>query len=161
MRDDVYSQNPRKEQVEGCRAIQKAMEQQIDNILEQMIEIQALKVEKGDQLDDVHKWSLEIEKQVPEYKQITDDVRRMVKSLCEEALLEAKWEEEKVEEEKRTWWFEEELNLEEARMEIKREFEKKLEKDRSSVKLPKLTIKVSRYPFGLAMVLEPVWNQNW
>ena len=51
----------------------------------------------------MHKWSLEIEKQVPEYKQITDDVRRMVKSLCEEALLEAKWEEEKVEEEKRTW----------------------------------------------------------
>ena len=52
------------------------MEQQTDNIHEQMVEIQALKTEKGDQLDDVHKWSLEI--WVPEYEQIRDDVRRMV-----------------------------------------------------------------------------------
>ena len=45
-------------------------------------------IEKGDQPNDVHKRSLEIEKQVtvvPAYKQITDDVRRMVKTLCEEA----------------------------------------------------------------------------
>ena len=35
-----------------------------------------------------------------EYEQITEDVRGTVKSLREEALLEAKWEEEKVEEEK-------------------------------------------------------------
>ena len=33
----------------------------------------------------MHKRSLEIEKQVPEYKQITDDVRRTVKTLCEQA----------------------------------------------------------------------------
>ena len=46
------------------------------------------------------KWSLDIEKQVIEYEQITEDVRGMVKSLHEEALLEGKWEEEKVEEEK-------------------------------------------------------------
>ena len=46
------------------------------------------------------KWSLDIEKQVVEYEQITEDVRGMVKSLHEEALLERKWEEEKVEEEK-------------------------------------------------------------
>ena len=67
-----------------------------------MVEIQALKIEKGDQPNDVHKRSLEIEKQVPEYTQITDDVRRTVKTLCEEALVEVKWE-EKVEEEKCTW----------------------------------------------------------
>ena len=63
----------------------------------------------------MHKRSLEIEKQVPEYKQITDDVRRTVNTLCEEALAEVKWEEEKVEEEKCTQWFEEELKLEEVR----------------------------------------------
>ena len=78
------------------------MEQQIDNVHEQIVEIQALKIEKGDQPNNVHKRSLEIEKQVPEYKQITDDVRRTVKTLCEEALAEVKWEEEKVEEEKCT-----------------------------------------------------------
>ena len=46
------------------------------------------------------KWSLDIEKQVVEYEQITEDVRGVVKSLHEEALLKGKWEEEKVEEEK-------------------------------------------------------------
>ena len=73
-------------------------------------------------------------------------MKRTVKSLLDEALLEAKREEEKVEEEKRKRRFEEELKLEEARMEIKREFEKKLEEDKSKsakesgAKLPKLTI---------------------
>ena len=80
--------------------MQKALEQQIDSVHEQMVEIQALIIEKGDQPNDVGKWSLDIEKQVIEYEQITEDVRGMVKSLHEEALLEGKWEEEKVEEEK-------------------------------------------------------------
>ena len=65
--------------------------------------------------------------------------------MRDKALLEAKWEEEKVEEEKRKRRFEE-LQLEEAGMEIKREFEKKLEEDKSKLakesgaKLRKLTI---------------------
>ena len=46
------------------------------------------------------KWSLEIEKQVAEYEQITEDVSGTVNSLREEALPEGKWEEEKVEKEK-------------------------------------------------------------
>ena len=37
------------------------------------------------------KWSLDIEKQVVEYEQITEDVRGMVKSLHEEALLEGNY----------------------------------------------------------------------
>jgi len=45
-----------------------------------MVEIQALKIEKGDQPDDVRKWSLEIENQVTEYEQVTEDVRRTVES---------------------------------------------------------------------------------
>jgi len=49
--------------------LQKAMEQQIDHVHEQMVQTQALKIEKGDQPDNVRKWSMEIEKQVPEYKQ--------------------------------------------------------------------------------------------
>ena len=144
-RDDV----PRiqeKNELKAAERLQKALEQQIDSVHEQMVEIQALKIENGDQSDDVRKWSLEIEKQVAEYEQVTEDVKRTVKSLRDEALLEAKWEEEKVEEEKRKRRFEEELKLEEARMEIKREFEKKLEEDKSKsakesgAKLPKLTI---------------------
>ena len=127
-RDDV----PRiqeKNELKAAERLQKALVQQIDSVHEQMVEIQALKIENGDQPDDVRKWSLEIENQVAEYERVTEDVKRTVKSLRDEALLEAKWEEEKVEEEKRKRRFEEELKLEEARMEIKREFEKKLEED--------------------------------
>ena len=45
-----------------------------------MVEIQALKIENGDQPDDVRKWSMEMEKQVSEYEQVTEDVKRTVKS---------------------------------------------------------------------------------
>ena len=134
-----------KNELKAAERLQKALEQQIDSVHEQMVEIQALKIENGDQPDDVRKWSLEIEKQVAEYEQVTEDVKRTVKSLRDKALLEAKWEEEKVEEEKRKRRFEKELKLEEARMEIKREFEKKPEEDKSKsakesgAKLPKLT----------------------
>ena len=76
------------------------------------------------------KWSLDIEKQVVEYEQITEDVRGMVKSLHEEALLEGNGKKKKW---KRRNTEEEELKLEEANLEIKREFEKKLEEDRTSL----------------------------
>ena len=135
-----------KNELKVAERLQKALEQQIDSVHEQMVEIQALKIGNGDQPDDVCKWSLEIEKQVAEYEQVTEDVKRTLKSLRDKALLEAKWEEEKVEEQKRKQCFDKELKLEEARMEIKREFEKKLEEDKSKsakesgTKLPKLTI---------------------
>ena len=106
-----------KNELKAAERLQKAVEQQIDSVHEQMVEIQALKIGNGDQPDDVRKWSLEIEKQVTEYEQVTEDVKRTLKSLRDKALLEAKWEEEKVEEEKRKQCFDEELKLEEARME--------------------------------------------
>ena len=82
-RDDV----PRiheKNAIKAAEGLQRALEQQIGSVHERMVEIQALKIEKGDQPDDVRKWSLEIEKQGAEYQQITEDVRRTVKSLPEE-----------------------------------------------------------------------------
>ena len=134
-----------KNELKAAERLQKGLEQQIDSVHEQMVEIEALKIENGEQPDDVRKWSVQVEKQVAEYEQVSEGVKRMVKCPRDEALLEAKWE-EKVEEEKRKRRFEEELKLEEARMEIKREFEKKLEEDKSKsakesgAKLPKLTI---------------------
>ena len=66
-----------------------------------MVEIQALRIEKGEELNDVRKWSLEIEKQVAEYEEITQGVRKTIKNLLEKASREeAKLEEEKAEEEK-------------------------------------------------------------
>ncbi|PFX32660.1 hypothetical protein AWC38_SpisGene2462 [Stylophora pistillata] len=111
-----------------------------------MVEIQTLKIEKGEEPDHVRKWSLGIEKEVAEYEEITQDVRKTVKNPREEASREAKWEEEKAEEENRKQRYEEELKFEEAKMQIKRDFEKKMEEDRnksvkeSGAKLPKLTI---------------------
>ena len=95
-----HTQNPRKEWVVGGRAIAKSpgatdwQRSWTDGWNS------GAEIEKGDQPNDVGKWSLDIEKQVVEYEQITEDVRGMLKSLHEEALLEGKWEEEKVEEEK-------------------------------------------------------------
>ena len=102
-------------------------------------EIQALRIEKREEPNDVRKWSLEIEKQVAEYEEITQGVRKTVKNLLEEASREAK-------EEKRKRRHKEELKLEEAKMQIKRDFEKNMEEERnksvkeSGAKLPKLTI---------------------
>ena len=85
-----HTQNPIKEWVEGGRAIAKSLgatdwQRSWTNGWNSSAEI-----EKGDQPNDVGKWSLDLEKQVVEYEQITEDVRGMVKSLHEEALLEGK-----------------------------------------------------------------------
>ena len=126
--------------------MQKTLEKQIDSVHEQMVEIQALRIEKGEEPNDVRNWSLEIEKQVAEYEEITQGVRETVKNLREEASWEAKLEEEKAEEKKRKRRHEEELKLEEAKIQIKRDFEKNMEEERnksvkeSGAKLPKLTI---------------------
>ena len=57
-RDDIL-RIQEKNELKVAERLQKALEQQIDSLHEQMVEIQALKIEKGDQPDDVHKWSLE------------------------------------------------------------------------------------------------------
>ena len=121
-----------KNELKAAERLQKALEQQIDSVHEQMVEIQALKIGNGDQPDDVRKWSLEIEKQVAEYEQVTEDVKRTLKSLRDKALLEAKWEEEKVEEEKRKQCFDEELKLEEARMETGENLRRNLRRIKAS-----------------------------
>ena len=92
--------------------LQRTLEKQIDSDHEQMVEIQALRIEKGEELNDVRNWSLEIEKQVAEYEEITQGVRETVKNLRVEASGEAKLEEEKAEEKKRKRRHEEELKLE-------------------------------------------------
>ena len=135
-----------KKDLKATERLQKTLKKQIDSVLEQMVEMQALRIEKGEEPNDVRKWSLEIEKQVAEYEEITQGVRKTVKNLSEEASWEAKLEEEKAEEEKRKRRHEEELKLEEAKMQIKRDFEKNMEEERnksvkeSGAKLPKLTI---------------------
>ena len=71
-RDDV----PRIQDKKATERLQKTLEKQIDSVHEQMVEIQALRIEKGEEPNDVRKWSLEIEKQVAEYEEITQGVRK-------------------------------------------------------------------------------------
>ena len=140
-RDDTPRIQERKD-LKATERLQKTLEKQINSVHEQMVEIQALRIEKGEELNDVRKWSLEIEKQVAEYKEITQGFRKTIKNLLEKASREeAKLEEEKAEEEKCKRRHEEE-----TKMQIKRDFEKNMEEERnksvkkSSPKLPKLTM---------------------
>ena len=80
----------------------------------------------------MRKWSLKIEKQVADYEEITQGVRKSVKNLREEVSREAKLEEEKAEEEKRKQQHEEELKLEEVKMQIKRDFRRTWKKSGTS-----------------------------
>ena len=82
---------------------------------------QALRIEKGDEPDDVRKWTVEMEEQVSLFKEITNNVREAVKNLHEDALREERDEEEKKEEE---------LKLAKGKMDIKWDYEK-LEEDLS------------------------------
>ena len=93
-RDDVPRIRDKKE-LKPLERLQKALEEQIDSVHEQKVQIQALRIEKGDEPDDVRKWTFEMEEQVAEFEKITDSVREAVKNLREDALREAKDEEEK------------------------------------------------------------------
>ena len=69
MRDDVPRIQEKKD-LKATERLQKTLEKQIDSVHEQMVEIQALRIEKGEEPNDVRNWSLEIKKQVAEYEEI-------------------------------------------------------------------------------------------
>ena len=135
-----------KKELKALERLQKDLEKQLDGVHEQKVQIQALKIEQGDDPNDVREWTLEIEGQVDVFEKLADNVRVEARNLREEALRELRDEEEKKEEEKRNRRYEEELKFEEAKLKVKRDHEKKLEEDRnkslkeSGAKLPKLTI---------------------
>ena len=135
-----------KNELKAAERLERALEEQMDSVHEQMMQVKALRIEKGDEPDVIRKWSLEMENQLAKFEETTFKVKKMVMNLREESAREAKFEEEKLEEEKRKRRFEEELKLEEAKMEIKREFEKKIDESRAKslkdvgAKLPKLVI---------------------
>ena len=68
-RDDVPRIQEKKD-LKATEQLQKTLEKQIDSVHEKMVEIQALRIEKGEEPNNVRKWSLEIEKQVAEYEEI-------------------------------------------------------------------------------------------
>ena len=79
------------------------MEKQLDGVHEQKVQIQALKIEQGDDPNDVREWTLEIEGQVDVFEKLADNLRV-------EALREVR-DEEKKKEEKRNRRYEEQLKF--------------------------------------------------
>ena len=50
-----------KKELKGLERLQKDLKKQLDGVHEQKVQIQALKIEQGDDLNDVREWTLEIE----------------------------------------------------------------------------------------------------
>ena len=114
-----------KKELKALERFQKDLEKQLDGVHEQKVQIQALKIEQGDDLNDVREWTLEIEGQVDVFEKLADNVREEARNLREEALREVRDKEEKREEEKRNRRYEEELKFEEAKLKVKCDHEKK------------------------------------
>ena len=132
-----------KNELKSLERQEKVFSELIDSIHEQNVLIQTAKIEKGDNPEDVTQWTLEIEEKIAKYEQVMAELHGDVEKLR----AKAREEDELREDNKRRQRFEEELKLEEAKMQMKHDYEKKLmEESKSSkgnlsqVKLPKLVI---------------------
>ena len=90
------------------------------------IEVQPNRIEKGNAAEEVREWSLDIESKVSGFEEVVDEIKETI--TREHA--KVKIEEEKIEKEKRGLHFEEELKFEETKLEMKQEYEKKMEEAR-------------------------------
>ena len=115
----------------------------IDSIHEQKVLIQTAKIEKGENPEDVTQWTLEIEGKIAKCEKVMAELHGDVEKLQ----AKASEEDERREDNKRRQRFGEELQLEEAKMQMKHDYEKKLmveskssKENPSKVKFPKLVI---------------------
>ena len=146
MLEFTRSDTPRiqeKNELKSLERQEKVFSELIDSIHEQKVLIQTAKIEKGDNPEDVTQWTLEMEEKIEKYEQVMAELHGDVEKLR----AKAREEDGLREDNKRRQRFEEELKLEEAKMQMKHDYEKKLmEESKSSkgnlsqVKLPKLVI---------------------
>ena len=116
---------------------EKVFSKLIDSIQEQKVLVQTTKIEKGENPEDVAQWTLEIEGKIAKYEQVMAELHGDVEKLQ----AKAREEDELREDNKRRQCFEEELQFEEAKMQMKLMEESKSSKENlSKVKLPKLII---------------------
>lgn len=118
----------------------------IEGIHEQKCEVQTAMIEQGTDPEEVTQWTLEIEGKITKFEEVMGLLHSDVQLIRDEERAEV----EQKEDVKRKQRFEEELKLEEAKMQIKHEFNKKLEEAKgkstketvagSNAKLPKLII---------------------
>ena len=121
----------------------RVFEELIEQTHKLKIEVQQIRIEKGDTAEEVREWSLDIESKVSGFEEVVDEIKETITREH----TKVKNEEEEIEKEKRRLHFEEELKFEETKLEMKQEYEKKMEEARmksatkgNNAKLPKLVI---------------------
>ena len=111
--------------MKALKRVQKVLEEQIDRIPKEKVRIQKIRIGNGDEVTSVRTWNLEREGKFTHFYAVVD-VQTSVANLWEGLLKKVRKDEENLEKEKRKWHYDEEIKLEEAKLEIKREFEKKM-----------------------------------
>ena len=101
----------------------------------------------------------------------TEELKDAIKRLREQALRDARGEKEAIEEQRRQRQYKQEIKHEEAKLEIRQEFERKLQETREKslrrrnqeTKLPKLVITMfeGTHLDWHRSVLEPIRSRHW
>lgn len=126
----------------------RGFNQQIDDVHALMMTVQELKIEAEEDPAKVREWSQKIEGELAEFEDITEELHTRMRALQREEQQRITREDEELKEEGRRREFDEALKLEEAKMDVKRRFEKEIAESREKsmkeqqgrVKLPKLVI---------------------
>ena len=109
----------------------KILEKLIEEVHEIKVEVKQQRIENGDDPRDVRAWTRDLHKQLIEYENALTEVEQQGDKLNELEIQKAKNKEHEVEEENRKKRYEEEQKFEEAKLDIRRMFEKGLEEDKS------------------------------
>ena len=126
----------------------RGFNQQIDDVHSLMMTVQELKIEADEDPTEVREWSQNIEGELAEFEEIAEELQTRMRALQREEQQRITRENEELKQEARKREFEEALKLEEAKMDVKRRFEKEIAESRERstkeqqgrVKLPKLVI---------------------
>ena len=126
----------------------RGFDQQIDDVHALVMTVQELKIEADEDPTEVREWSQEIEGELAEFEDLAEELQTKMRALQREEQQIITREEDELKEEARKREFEEVLKLEEAKLDVKRRFEKEIgelrgrsmKEQQGRVKLPKLVI---------------------
>ena len=108
----------------------KVFKNKIEESHELRVRVHEFRIKNGDEPEEIRKWSLGIESEITDYEDDTEELNDAIKRLQEQALRDARGEEEAMEEQRRHRQYKQEIKHEEAKVEVRKEFEKRLEETR-------------------------------
>ncbi|XP_028415015.1 uncharacterized protein LOC114538094 [Dendronephthya gigantea] len=126
----------------------KTLTTKVSEIHEIKVKIQELKLENGDNIEDIQTWNTDLENKLFTVEAQIADMDMSLKRINQKAVKAEKFKEEEMAAQSRQRKFEDELKLEKAKLEQRIKYEKRLEENRSAsnpdgtkaTKLPKLVI---------------------